>query len=565
MLAFAETHLKRPAMNDTHPGSSFSPLPPAFNISSRHRKDQVAAGQRAELEHILEPEYKSVSNYSLDDNNNAGPSQRKERTAGGLMGSSSGLRSHSSLASFRPRAGSSSTTGQQRQKSGLGGVYVDANGKVHDTEYDPFAGVAEVTRAKSRRRSAFGSDKRRTSDSGSSVSGASSVDKPGPLSRRGSEGVVKDEEEVRRRRESERKRFEDVAGHAAMARRRSVLSQRSGQDGRMTPSLKSANEETMSAVQNFHLDRINGRSKSSQGSTYHYDSGKGRSPLSPTFDHSPSSPLFTVADSDERPVKSTEITTPAARPTAYTRKSSTSSTMPPPPVPKSKVEIKEGGTRKITGFDAPSSPMPSVATPRVNPLLAPPSARLSPGSRSRASSETSREPRTKPAERPREEIYPETPAQQKKREEKERRQARSGAVGFAGPSTYSRPPTINTGSSSRVLPEIQIVEDDDPRVIVPADGRSTRLQTKYTQADHVIRPFASGSIMAGGSLNSLPLGNSTKAPSEILDEGQGGYVPTRWARGDKALRVTEDEKEKYRPKEWGGKTGDLAGKPEEWR
>jgi hypothetical protein len=31
------------------------------------------------------------------------------------------------------------------------------------------------------------------------------------------------------------------------------------------------------------------------------------------------------------------------------------------------------------------------------------------------------------------------------------------------------------------------------------------------------------------------------------------------------LRVTEDEKEKYRPKEWGGKTGDLAGKPEEWK
>lgn len=566
-------------MNDANPGSSFSPLPPAFNISSRHRKDQVAAGQRAELEHILEPEYKSVSNYSLDDNN-AGPSRRKERTAGGLMGNGAGLRSHSSLANFRPRAGSNSTTGQQRQKSGLGGVYVDANGKVHDTEYDPFAGVAEVTRAKSKRRSAFGSDKRRTSDSGSSVSGSSSIDKT--ASRHGSEGAPKDEEEIRRRRESERKRFEDVASHAAMVRRRSVLSQRSAQDnGRITPSLKSSNinEDTMSAVQNFHLDRLqmqNGRSKSSQGSTYQYDIGKSKSPLSPTFDnhshHSPYNPLPTVADSDERPVKSTEIAT-TARPTAHTRKSSTTSTTamqpppPPAPVPKSKVEIKEGGTRKITGFDAPSSPMPSVATPRINPLLAPPSARLSASSRSRGSSETSREPRTKPPERPREEVYPETPAQQKKREEKERRQARSG-VGFAGSSTYSRPPTINFnhGISARVLPEIQILEDDDPRVIVPADGRTTRVQTKYTQADHVIKPFATGSIMAaGGSLSSIPLATSTKAPSEILDEGQGGYVPTRWARGDKALRVTEDEKEKYRPKEWGGKTGDLAGKPEEWK
>jgi len=116
------------------------------------------------------------------------------------------------------------------------------------------------------------------------------------------------------------------------------------------------------------------------------------------------------------------------------------------------------------------------------------------------------------------------------------------------------------------LPEIEILADDDPRVVIPADGRSTRIQTKYTQADHVIRPFAASSILdRPSSLRSGMAGSGTKAPSEILDEGHGGYVPTRWAKGDKLLRVTEDDKEKYRPKEWGGKTGDLAGKSEEWR
>jgi hypothetical protein len=163
-------------------------------------------------------------------------------------------------------------------------------------------------------------------------------------------------------------------------------------------------------------------------------------------------------------------------------------------------------------------------------------------------------------------LFPETPAQQKKREEKERRQARSG---YSGPSNSGRiaghgARSVSASVNNRVLPEIEILADDDPRVVIPAQGPSTRVQTKYTQADHVIRPFAA--LDKPSSIRSLTLaGSGTKAPSEILDEGHGGYVPTRWAKGDKLLRVTEDEKEKYRPKEWGGKTGDLAGKPEEWK
>jgi hypothetical protein len=60
-------------------------------------------------------------------------------------------------------------------------------------------------------------------------------------------------------------------------------------------------------------------------------------------------------------------------------------------------------------------------------------------------------------------------------------------------------------------------------------------------------------------------GGAASGPSSILEEGPGGYLPSRWASGDKQLRLTEDEKEMYRPREWGGKKGELGGRTEEWR
>lgn len=528
-VALSETHLKRPGGLEGHHGSSFSPLPSAF-LSSRQRKQQQEEGRRAEAEHMLDPDFRSTSNFSLDDNH-AGPSRKGNRTAGGMLGGSV-MRGTSSLSNFKG-------PGKKSQLSA--GVYVDAEGKMHDTEFDPFAAVAEMTRNKSRRRSAFGSERKRGSDS-DSTSSEESVDKSGA---RPVADAKRNEEALRQRRDSERKRFEDISGQA-MKRRQSILSQRSVEGGRATPSLKSTEEGPMSVLQHYHLDRLNNRTRSSQGSLH--QGSIHRSPLSPTFGHSPSSPLPTVADTDERPEKSTETTS-----------------MPPPAVPKSKVEIKPGGTKKVTGFDAPESPHPTIQTPRSASHLALSPARMSTSSRaSRASTETAGE-RTKPPERPREEIFPETPAQTKKREERQRRQARLGYG--AGSSSTRLMDNRAASTGARVLPEIEILADDDPRVVIPTDGRSTRLQTKYTQADHVIRPFASASLLdRPSSLRSVGFaGSGTKAPSEILDEGHGGYVPTRWAKGDKMLRVTEDDKERYRPKEWGGKTGDLAGKPEEWR
>lgn len=528
-VALSETHLKRPGGLDGHHGSSFSPLPSAF-LSSKQRKQQQEEGRRAEAEHMLDPDFRSTSNFSLDDNH-AGPSRKGNRTAGGMLGGSV-MRGTSSLSNFKG-------PGKKSQLSA--GVYVDAEGKMHDTEFDPFAAVAEMTRNKSRRRSAFGSERKRGSDS-ESTSSEESVDKSGA---RPVADAKRNEEALRQRRDSERKRFEDISGQA-MKRRQSILSQRSVEGGRATPSLKSTEEGPMSVLQHYHLDRLNNRTRSSQGSLH--QGSIHRSPLSPTFGHSPSSPLPTVADTDERPEKSTETTS-----------------MPPPAVPKSKVEIKPGGTKKVTGFDAPESPHPTIQTPRSASHLALSPARMSTSSRaSRASTETAGE-RTKPPERPREEIFPETPAQTKKREERQRRQARLGYG--AGTSSTRLMDNRAASTGARVLPEIEILADDDPRVVIPTDGRSTRLQTKYTQADHVIRPFASSSVLdRPSSLRSVGFaGSGTKAPSEILDEGHGGYVPTRWAKGDKMLRVTEDDKERYRPKEWGGKTGDLAGKPEEWR
>lgn len=393
------------------------------------------------------------------------------------------------------------------------------------------------------------------------------------------------------------------------------------------------------------------------------------------------------------PIKSTEITRPSRPPPSRkdsqtqaqvkaqtqgrARTSSDSSAMPPPPIPasgasagaarKEKVEMK-AGTKKVTGFNAPSSPMPPVSatfttsgsssTPGTltnqsyldaTSLNVPRSARLSSDSRlSRHSSDTSRNERVKPAPRPREDLFPETPAQMKRREERERRAGRDqtplrqasnthshihsqphhGRDGMVSPGpgySYARrssglaiDPQLASSGRGRLLPEIEIVEDDDPRIVFYPEGKQTRVQTVH---DHVIRTanlvagqgvvhqssqqgqnstgrFANGydhengidddndslfapppafhnhgeGLGAGGSARrpsstaSLSIQHTTgsgRDPSEILD--QGPYLPSRWAKGDKQLRTTEDEKEKYRPMEWGGKKGELGGRVPEWK
>lgn len=50
----------------------------------------------------------------------------------------------------------------------------------------------------------------------------------------------------------------------------------------------------------------------------------------------------------------------------------------------------------------------------------------------------------------------------------------------------------------------------------------------------------------------------------VIDD-VGGYFFSWWVSGDKNLRVIEDEREKYRLREWGGKYGDLGGRENEWR
>jgi hypothetical protein len=171
-------------------------------------------------------------------------------------------------------------------------------------------------------------------------------------------------------------------------------------------------------------------------------------------------------------------------------------------------------------------------------------------------------------------------------------------------------------ASTRLLPEIQIVEDDDPRIVFPSSGgKSTRVQTVH---DHVIRgPFShalnaqglgaaaaaagpSGLGMGSGSGRNSPAGTgigagsragsragspgpsvplnmaSARKPSSInspfsVGSGTGtvedriGYLPSRWANGDKQLRETEEAREMYRPKEWGGRKGELGGRQEEWQ
>lgn len=557
-----ETHLKRPAMYDPHPNSAFSPLPPAFNLSRTARKDAALAGQRAELDQILAPGYRA-SQPDLHDNDAssiAGPSRSATtRTAGGLgadrkkgKGIGLGLRSTASLSSFQqPNSASSGR---------IGGIYVDGNGKVHDTEYDPFGGVAEMTRRKSRRRSAFGADRHKSS--GSDTSSASGSDSGIRESRKSMDGGA-DEEEMRRKLEVERRRLDEVSGLSA-ARRKSMLSDK--HSGRATPSIRSS-EDGMTSAGSTNFDRATYRSRSQQG---HYVP----SPLSPTFGqpanghtyasrnlHSATALEHAIEESP--PQKSTERTSTTPHSISVTDKKIT-----------------------VTGFDAPHSARPlitpvpdspsSIAHQMAN-LRVPDSAKLS--ASSRRSSESTR---PRPTELSREDVYPETPAQIKRREERERRAGL--ALGANGMKSRASSLGIDTALSQsgrgRVLPEIEIVEDDDPRIVFPENGKSTRVQKVH---DHVIRgPFSHAlNAQAGGSAGlgrrasadhsarsvSIDRGvaGGSIAPSTIIDQGQGGYLPSRWASGDHQLRITEDEKEKYRPREWGGKTGELGGRTEEWR
>lgn len=490
-------------MYDPHPSASSSTLPPAFNLSSRGRKDQVAAGQRAELDHILQPGFKSTLNDSDRDSSSIAGTSRQNgiRTAGGLAGAkkTNGIRASPSVGSLRP--------------PNSAGIYVDSSGKVHDTEFDPFAGVAELSRRKSRRRSAFGQDRRRRGSGSSSSSGERS-----DASRRSVQtptGETKDEGEIRKRLEMERRRLDDVSGYAA-ARRRSIVSERSS--GRGTPSIRSAEESV----------QIGGRAKSSQD--YYV-----RSPLSPSFGAQTSA--------------SSAATTRTLPTTVEIADGS--------PANSTKISIGPDKKVTITGFNAPR-----VQTPTTAQLKAPDTGRMS------ATSRTSSDRPPKPAERPREELFPDTPAQVKRREERSRRMGQGGMNRGASLAVDT---VISTGDRGRgrILPEIEIVEDDDPRIVFPADGPFTRLQSTH---DHVIRgPFAfamdANGMRRGSADHSARsmVGSTTKAPSTIIEEGGGGYLPSRWAGGDHALRRTEDEKEKYRPTEWGGRKGDLAGRTEGWK
>ena len=514
--ALAESHLKRQVLYDPHPSSAFSPLPPAFHLSNKHRKDQALAGQRAELDHILQPGYRTIDG---DATSGAGPS----RHAGGLAAKKNiglGIRPSASMGSFRAATAAR-------------GVFVDSSGKAHDTEFDPFAGVAEMSRRKSRRRSAFGSNRRKGSESGSSEAGS---DLGEVYVRRNHEGMPggerREEEEIKRRLEIERRRLDDVSGYAA-ARRRSMMSERSS-TGRATPSVRSHDDH------HVPLDRAASKAKSSPG--YYM-----RSPLSPTFGGPTSTSSYATTRTlpttvemldgpEEDPKKSTETTTIG---------------------PNKKITI--------TGFDPSHPETPSMT--HTASLKVPDTGRLSAGSR--ASTDYLRD-RPRPAERPREESFPETPAQVKRREDRQRR------TGMSRNPSLAVDTALSSGGKGRILPEIEIVEDDDPRIIFPTAGRSTRVQTTH---DHVIRgPFsyaldalaAGPSGMRRGSADhsarSVPMGGGdNKAPSSIIEAGPGGYLPSRWASGDRELRQTEDERDKYRPMEWGGKKGELGGQPEEWK
>ncbi|WVQ78875.1 hypothetical protein IAT38_000966 [Cryptococcus sp. DSM 104549] len=650
----SETHLRKSlAYHDPNPTSHFAPLPSAFQ-SHRVKKEQALAGQRAEADHLLAPGYRSTHTPLTDDAESsaagarrtagglAGFERRSKAESGGGLGGGRGLRPSASISSFSgPGTAGSGGGGSAGGAGRSAGVYLDSSGKLHDTEFDPFAGVSEMSRAKSRRRSAFGSDRRRGDDTSSS-SGESEVGYA-PSRRSGETGRVaatREEEEIRRRLEADRKRMDDVSGYAA--RRRSIMSEQhgAGGSGRGSPSIRSSDDGFTSAYSFSLAPSARTGTRSQQG---YYPS-----PLSPSFQHPPSASSARVPTAEQPlaageatpPEKSTEMTdhlSPSPIPPTHPSRAMA----PPPAKSKSKVEVKDG-VKKIIGFDGPTTPLPTSALANLrvsgvrSPVLgsssatadhflphppypaAPESARLSAAGTSRSSLDTTHPTGTAPARSPRpptrrdrDDIYPETPAQTKRRQERDQRRAGGhAALAAARERGLAIDTTLAEGGRGRVLPEIEIVEDDDPRIIFPKEGgKSTRVQRKH---DHVIRgPFAhalsaqsqigmgtasgsgpgiggsrsgSGQMNGYGSLGDLASltapppshpshpgaggGTSMRSfggskPSSLMDDA-GGYLPSRWASGDKALRLTEDEREKYRPREWGGKHGDLGGREDEW-
>jgi hypothetical protein len=564
--ALAETHLKRPIIaHDPHPGSSFSPLPPL--IPTKLRKEQAIAGQRAELDHILASDYKSVTSASMLDDDTSSMSGGRRSRPGGLGAdrltreSLNGLRQSTSVGNFK-----------QKRPGGLGGVFVDSSGKIHDTEFDPFAGAAEMSRRKTRRRSAFAADRTKGSDTASSSSsddvkvggermsagGQSQFD----AKERMEEEREKEQREIRRQLESERRRLDDVSGYAA-ARRKSMMSERSG---RGSPSIRSsedgalasANGHGLGSARSVNLDR--GRSQ--QG--YYVPS-----PLSPTFGEPARQSSSMLETTEEGCDGEGDEAAALPRERRDRRRGSRAEESRTGPGAKQKGKSREmtieysGGKTIHRGFDAPITPIPETPTS---------SSQLQPGRR-----ESGRiSPRPQPPQRPREQLFPETPAQSKKREERERHAARAGlGISSRHPTPQHLAVDTRLPSRGRALPEIEIVEDDDPRIIFPSNGPTTNIQTVH---DHVIRgPFAHalyatgpGSMGVGtgerpSSARSLQYtAGDGRAASTIIDDS-GGYLPSRWASGDRALRKDEAAKEKYRPREWGGSHGDLAGKPDGWQ
>ncbi|WVN87152.1 uncharacterized protein L203_102328 [Cryptococcus depauperatus CBS 7841] len=452
------------------------------------------------------------------------------------------------------------------------------------------SGVADITRAKSKRQSAFGSSRRHSSSSSSSSQSSHQAGSRRPSMDVGRARVDREREEEEVRKRLEKQRMDDVSSY--VARRRSLLSERE-QTGRGSPSIRSSEDLPSAMTFVTAPPSANGTAKSTGKSqqVYYYPS-----PLSPSFPFNlpsaktPNTSTFAGAEG-----------TPPEKATEMTLKSPNPSPLPMEPR-KSKVEVKDG-TTKIIGFDGPLRPSPlspSVLQRSPTPTdgflslrirspspssthLTPPAPPSASTSHSSGEFDRSRSRSPLPHRRAtREGIYPETPAQTKKRQEKEQRRLASGGRPLVINTDLVPRSTYQSGARGRVLPEIEIVEDDDPRIILPREGgKTTRIPKPYLPfPSHSSQPraarkrsssIASHSHSHSHSHSTLPsppsfanldrprsLTGSAKGGgggAGSLVEDNGGYLPSRWASGDRHLRVKEADREAYRPKEWGKDEG----------
>lgn len=379
------------------------------------------------------------------------------------------------------------------------GVYIDGEGRLHDKEYDPFEKVRSLSRRKVERRRVFGAAREDESEVGSDLSG-SGVGFAGFDNGRGGGGL---------------QRNQVKAG--------GYQQQQQGQEGE---EWDDADKEP---------ETMGNRTRSNTLNWSEYDSG-------------------------------------------------ISATSPRPGVAREReFEDPTSPTRKSIGQNDPLSPMTATSSQPSSSQYVQRHA----SSSTRAGSTRTTQKRME--ERPRSLLFPATPAQVAAQKIKERNAPHRGTAGSKTQHQHQHHHTSQPAQRTHRMDDVVIEEEQLRPPVAPFNpmyggekrGKSPASSIKsgkgkhrdsgdhtYTYGHHGgagRRPSTQSQPHAHGHQHHLQDGVSgvQHASSSVFSAGDMGYLPSRWARGEREFRAGEEELDKYRPMEFRGTREDQ--KEPEWR